>query len=337
MIFRNVRVYGLENSFRVSKFPMSANHLKCDETYTPRIKSLANAKGGSGHDNFLKGIIVQFDFTATNKIWVEAERYNFFDIVSSQSTMHKLKDMKLDECFIKYTDKRIVEIMKELQKEFNEVNTKDSTAEERKEAFYNLVYSCPSGLLITAGISTNYLQLKTMYHQRKGHYLDEWSVDFVKFVNSLPYSDLITGEEEYKKIIESGDKRALAHFKIKHGYTMTKEEQDILNEDRVENPPRLCDDFDGDFDTETESKAFQKALQGIKTYAEKKDECEGCTCYQFFTTPPVMCSHLTKECNVMDGRYDFTCNKKQTGISIPFSTVCGGMEILPGAFNGEEF
>lgn len=196
MFFRNVRVYGLENSFRVSKFPMSANHLKCDETYTPRIKSLANAKGGSGHDNFLKGIVVQFDFTATNKVWVEAERYHFFDIVSSQSTMHKLKDMNLDECFIKYTDKRIVEIMKELQKEFNEANSKDSTAEERKEAFYNLLYSCPCGLLITAGISTNYLQLKTMYHQRKGHRLDEWSVDFVNFVNILPYSDLITGEPE---------------------------------------------------------------------------------------------------------------------------------------------
>lgn len=298
MFFRNVRVYGLENSFRVSKFPMSANHLKCDESYTPRIKSLANAKGGSGHDNFLKGIVVQFDFTATNKVWVEAERYNFFDIVSSQSTMHKLKDMKLDECFIKYTDKRIVEIMKELQKEFNEVNTKDSTAEERKEAFYNLVYSCPSGLLITAGISTNYLQLKTMYHQRKGHYLDEWSVDFVKFVNSLPYSDLITGEPE--AIIQ------------------LTPNQDILNEDKVE-------------------KEYKEAIQGIKTYAEKKDECEGCTCYQFFTTPPVMCSHLTKECNIMDGRYDFTCNKKQTGISIPFRNVCGGLEILPGAFNGEEF
>ena len=308
MLFRNVRVYGLENSFRVSKFPMSANHLKCNESYTPRIKSLANAKGGSGHDNFLKGIVVQFDFTATNKIWVEAERYHFFDIVSSQSTMHKLKDMNLDECFIEYTDKRIIEIMKELQKEFNEVNSKDSTAEERKEAFYNLVYSCPSGLLITAGISTNYLQLKTMYHQRKGHYLDEWSVDFVKFVNSLPYSDLITGEPNgpLYKFLERTE-------------TIKPE-----NEERTDNE-------------------YYDALKGIKSYAKAspnlldRDECEGCTCYQFFTTPPVSCGYLTKECNVMEGHYDFTCNKKQTGISIPFKHVCGGMEILPGAFNGEEF
>lgn len=285
MTFRNVKVYGLENSFRVSKFPMSANHLKCDETYTPRIKSLANAKGGSGHDNFLKGIVVQFDFTATNKVWVEAERYNFFDIVSSQSTMHKLKDMNLDECFIKYTDKRIVEIMKELQKEFNEVNTKDSTAQERKEAFYNLVYSCPSGLLITAGISTNYLQLKTMYHQRKGHYLDEWSVDFVKFVNSLPYSDLITGEPE--------------------ATIQLTPNQDNLNEDKEE-------------------------------AIIMKDPCEGCTCYQFSMFRTASCPHLTQECKLMDGCYDFTCNKKQTGISIPFKKIHGGLEILPDAFNEKE-
>lgn len=286
MFFRNVRVYGLENSFRVSKFPMSANHLKCDETYTPRIKSLANAKGGSGHDNFLKGIVVQFDMTATNKIWVEAERYHFFDIVSSQSTMHKLKDMNLDECFIKYTDKRIVEIMKELQKEFNEVNSKDSTAEERKEAFYNLLYSCPCGLLITAGISTNYLQLKTMYHQRKGHRLDEWSVDFVNFVNTLPYSDLITGEpsgiykfeadykeeklsqhEEWMKILESGDRRAIAHFKLKHNYCMSPEEMQLVNEDKVK-------------------KEYNEVLKGIKTYAEKKnkcnrEKCEGCESFMY--------------------------------------------------------
>ena len=310
MFFRNVRVYGLENSFRVSKFPMSANHLKCTEEYTPRIKSLANANGGSGHDNFLKGIVVQFDFTATNKIWVEAERYHFFDIVSSQSTMHKLKDMNLDECFIKYTDKRIVEIMKELQKEFNEVNSKDSTAEERKEAFYNLVYSCPSGLLITAGISTNYLQLKTMYHQRKGHYLDEWSVDFVKFVNSLPYSDLITGEPN------------------RH----------------------LCDDFDGDFDADAQSKAFQEAIKGIKTYASnsneklneaiiKKDPCEGCTCYQKIKGDMyARCINLLYSYNAAENYHYFDCEMKGTGVAIPDKDIVNdSLLIEPKAFNGEEF
>lgn len=199
MQIKNVEVYGLVNSFRVSKYPMSINTNECKTEYTPRIKSLATAQRGSGHDNFLKGIIVQFDMTATNKIWVEAERYHFFDIVSSQSTMHKLKDMKLDNAFIEYTDKRIVEIMIELQETFNKVNDNpNSTKEEKKIARYNLLYSCPAGLLITAGITTNYQELKTMYHQRKGHDLEEWSIDFKNFVEALPYSDLITNLKEEK-------------------------------------------------------------------------------------------------------------------------------------------
>lgn len=305
MQIKNVEVYGLVNSFRVSKYPMSINTNECKTDYTPRIKSLATAQRGSGHDNFLKGIIVQFDMTATNKIWVEAERYHFFDIVSSQSTMHKLKDMNLDECFIKYTDKRIVEIMKELQKEFNEVNTKDSTAEERKEAFYNLVYSCPSGLLITAGISTNYLQLKTMYHQRKGHYLDEWSVDFVKFVNSLPYSDLITGEPE--------------------AIVQLTPNQDNLNEDKV-------------------SVFFNDALNGIKTYAKAspnlldRDSCVGLTCYSSEEDGSyTKCNALTHTYNAEECCHYFDCAKKGTGVAIPDKDIVKGLLIEPDAFNGEEF
>ena len=194
MMFKNVKVYGLENSFRVSKFPMSTNTDECTNDITPTINKLAGAPRGSGHDNFLKGIVVQFDFTATNKIWVEAERYHWFDIVSSQSTMHKLHKMRLDEkAFISYTDKRVIYILNELQNEYNRVmSDPNSTEEDKKIARYNLLYSCPAGIYITAGITTNYLELKTMYGQRYSHPLDEWSVDFVNFVNSLPYSELIT-------------------------------------------------------------------------------------------------------------------------------------------------
>lgn len=195
MQINNIKVYGLENSFRVSKFPMSVETSNCTEEYTDRIKKLGKAKRGSGHDNFLKGIVVQFDMTATNKIWVEAERYHFFDIVSSQSTMHKLSEMHLDNAFISYTDKRIIEILKELQIKYLKVRSDIfSTPLEKKIAYYNFLYSCPSGLLLTAGITTNYQELKTMYAQRKDHRLDEWH-DFCYMIENLPYSELITGEE----------------------------------------------------------------------------------------------------------------------------------------------
>ena len=187
MEINNLKIYGLENSFRVSKFPMATDTKTCTEDFTQRIESLGKAKRGSGHDNFLKGIVVQFDMTASNKIWVEAERYHFFDIVSSQSTMHKLKDMNLELVFNEYVDKRIVGIMKWLQHKYKK--------EQTKEAYYNLLYSCPSGILITAGITTNYQQLKTMYAQRHDHKLDEWHV-FCDMIEKLPYSELITEERK---------------------------------------------------------------------------------------------------------------------------------------------
>ena len=49
-----------------------------------KIAKLATAEKGAGHDQFLTGIVVQFDLTFTNKVWPEAERYHFFDFVSSQ-------------------------------------------------------------------------------------------------------------------------------------------------------------------------------------------------------------------------------------------------------------
>ena len=86
----NVKIYGLEDSVKASKYPMSIDTEKCNTEITPRVKSLGNCEKGTGHDQFLTGIIVQFDLTFTNKAWVESERYHFLDFVSSQSTMHRI-------------------------------------------------------------------------------------------------------------------------------------------------------------------------------------------------------------------------------------------------------
>ena len=69
----------------------------------------------------LNCIIVQFDLTFSNKVWVEAERYHFLDFVSSQSTMHRITKFNLDDAYISYTDPRIIEIMKEKTKEYNDL------------------------------------------------------------------------------------------------------------------------------------------------------------------------------------------------------------------------
>lgn len=187
MLVNNVQVYGLENSFRVSKFPMQSDINKCTYDYTERIKQLGAAPKGSGHDNFLKGIVVQFDLSFTVKAWTEGERYHWFDIVSSQSTMHKIAFMNYDTCFCEYvTDNTKAEIER-LRDIYFET--------EDPEDYLRLLYNCPTGIILTAGMTTNYQQLKTIYGQRKIHGLPEWR-EFCKWIETLPYSEIITGNVE---------------------------------------------------------------------------------------------------------------------------------------------
>ena len=174
----NVNVYGLDDSVKAAKYPFAINTEKCTSEITDRTVSLGSADRGSGHDNFLKGIVVQFDLTCTNKMWVEAERYHFFDIVSSQSTMHRIAKFDLACQCSPYVEPVIVEILSKLVEDYKENPT--------PENYLRLLYSTPSGLRLTARITTNYQQLKTIYYQRKDHRLPEWR-EFCQWVLTLPH------------------------------------------------------------------------------------------------------------------------------------------------------
>ena len=193
-IISNVAVYGLEESIRRAKFPMSVDINKPTTELTPGIKSLAQSERGAGHDQFMTGVIVQFDLTFSNKAWVEAERYHFFDFVSSQSTMHRIANFNLDEAYIEYVDPRMIEIMKEKASRYKDMCANpDETEDAKKRAYLELLYSNPCGFKLTAGMTTNYRQLKTIYAQRKNHRLPEWRA-FCKWIETLPHSELITGD-----------------------------------------------------------------------------------------------------------------------------------------------
>jgi hypothetical protein len=69
-------------------------------------------------------------------------------------------------------------------------------AKEETVTDEELAYSCPMGIELTARITTNYLQLKTQYQQRKNHKLGEWR-QYCQWVETLPYAaQLITGESK---------------------------------------------------------------------------------------------------------------------------------------------
>ena len=198
MEITNIEVYGLYESIIASGYPMRTDLpdpiLAATGDDKKRAEKLANCKIGTGHDNFLNGIIVQFDLTAPVKVWTEMQRYHFIDFVSSQSTMHRLKDMNLSLVFDEHTDPRIIEIMKELQAEYKvKAANKEVFGEQVDEAYLRLLLSCPVGLNLTARMTTNYRQLKTIYAQRKNHRLPHWH-KFCDFIKQLPLSDMITNK-----------------------------------------------------------------------------------------------------------------------------------------------
>lgn len=194
-IISSVNIYGFEDSVRGSKYPMSTDLTNVNEEVTKTVVKLATSGAGEGHDNFLNGIIVQFDLTFTNKAWVEAERYHFLDFISSQSTMHRITKFDLNTAYVEYVDVRMINIMKEKVSEYNEMFEKDSKDVRLKQKYLELLYSNPAGFKITAKMTTNYRQLKTIYKQRRAHRLPEWQV-FCDWLEALPNSEFITGKNK---------------------------------------------------------------------------------------------------------------------------------------------
>lgn len=188
-IVENVKVYGLEESIRRAKFPMAVDTDSLNCELTKGIKALAQSNAGEGHDQWLSSVIVQFDLTCSVKMWTEFQRYHFFDFASSQSTMHRITRFDLDSQYDSHVDPRIITIMKEKVEEYNQLLQNESS--DTMEKYLEILYSNPCGFKLTAGITTNYRQLKTMYRQRKNHRLPEWR-EFCKWIETLPMSELIT-------------------------------------------------------------------------------------------------------------------------------------------------
>ena len=58
--------------------------------------------------------------------------------------------------------------------------------------YLQILYSNPCGFRLTARMTTNYRQLKTIYLQRRHHRLPEWRAS-CQWIETLPHSESITG------------------------------------------------------------------------------------------------------------------------------------------------
>ena len=201
MRIEDIRTYGLNESVMASGLPYRLPDTAGDEDMgkaMSRAERLADTPIGSGHDNYLCGIVVQMTVTAPLYSWPQLQRYPHVDVVSSTSTMHTLsrvRDLAAD------TDPEHIELLSPYFSDKVHQNTLIefcSFCRECRDSGYSidlLKANLPCGYLQTARITTNYRQLRTIYAQRHNHLLEEWR-SFCERLRRLDASYLITGEKE---------------------------------------------------------------------------------------------------------------------------------------------
>lgn len=157
------------------------------------MKSLV--KAGSDHSKFMRMITVTLDVVAPMYWWKEFDTYKIGTVRNSCSTMHKIHDKKFtlaDFSYEKLIDseeswfgfmEQLIDALNCAREFFNETND--------KTYWWQMIQLLPSSYNQRATLQLNYAVLRNMYHSRKNHKLDEW-VDFCKWIESLPYSELIT-------------------------------------------------------------------------------------------------------------------------------------------------
>jgi hypothetical protein len=210
----NTQVFGLERALHTAGYAMMAfKPQECDSweagpNLIERGRRLGSMPIGSGHDHYLCGIRVLADWEAPGYVWPQIERYRFLDIVTSQSKMHRLtRFLTMDNprlCFTPQTDQRAIDLAKEYLEKYNVKPT--------NENFEALLANTPHGIELVAGISTNYLALKTMYSQRRSHRLSWWNTVFVQWCNELPMFLELTGLGE-ARMNESGLRAELRQWR----------------------------------------------------------------------------------------------------------------------------
>lgn len=194
----NTQVYGLDKAIKASGNPMRVE-IDPSETTEKDIKRacmLGNTKAGEGHDQFLTGIVVQFDIYAPLYMWKQLQRYHFLDFISSQSTMHCLTKFKVKDCCVEDTDAVVLDRYQELLDEYKTIAADNAGSWRALSKWRTLVASLPCGFCLGASLTTNYRQLKNIFHQRKNHKLKEWR-DFCAWCESLPlFKELVLGKSE---------------------------------------------------------------------------------------------------------------------------------------------
>ena len=80
-------------------------------------------------------------------------------------------------------------------------------AKYKKDLWWQMIQLLPSSYNQKRTVMLNYEVLANIYASRKNHKLDEWSIGFMEWIESLPYSELICGSEFLRKRFNIPDEK----------------------------------------------------------------------------------------------------------------------------------
>jgi hypothetical protein len=154
------------------------------------------AKAGRSHSKYRRMVNVTCDINAPLYWWKEYDTYKVGTVANSCSTMHKIqaKEFTLDD----FSHEHLCELsIGNLQDTINVLNKCRNLFLETKDKKYwwQMIQLLPTSYNQLRTVQLNYEVLANMYHDRNNHKLDEWR-EFCKWIESLPCSEIITGEKE---------------------------------------------------------------------------------------------------------------------------------------------
>ena len=222
--FENTEVSGWESAIRGMRNPMNS-WKKSDSRWEPQFDTetgpchgffvigpndlnlmarLRNA--GTDHRKFMRMITVYVDITAPLYWWKEFDTYKVGTVANSCSTMHKIaakeftpEDFSHEHLFTEENLRYEAEpdSLKLLNTIINALNVYRLAYLEEgdKSIWWQMIQLLPSSYNQRRTVMLNYEVLANIYKSRKNHKLDEWPVGFMEWIESLPYSELITGED----------------------------------------------------------------------------------------------------------------------------------------------
>jgi len=217
MKIENCHVYGAGEAIVSSGLPMTTRYDPYDFAARARVADadfragiadtidmkracrLASMESSGGHDCFLCGIHVRMEITAPLFWWPEFQRYHFADIVSSTSTIHKLRKIldgigdDIEEARRLFHPRTSAHVIGLFLAEVKRIENIEGLDDRCKTEYVKAILPC--GWIQTTAVVTNYRQLKTMYVQRRNHVLNEWR-EFCRWMETLPMAKWITGAKK---------------------------------------------------------------------------------------------------------------------------------------------